>query len=253
MTMELTVIVPTRNEEATIDELLTRVDRSLSAAQLDFEVLVVDDSDDETPARVRGRRGAGSSVRLLHRSADERVGGLAGAVQAGIDATSDTRVLAVMDGDLQHPPELLPVLVGAVRDGADVAVASRYVEDGGGVAGLDGGGRRLTSLAARGAARLFLRRARTVEDPLSGFFAVRRDVVAEAPLRASGFKILLEILVRGRWARVREVPLRMERRLGGASKAGAAQGVAYGRQLARLVVAESVDRYRRRAAASSSA
>jgi dolichol-phosphate mannosyltransferase len=251
--MDLTVIVPTRNERETIEELVDRVDESIRPLDVDYEVLVVDDSDDDTPDRVLRAADGGAPVRLCHRPPDEREDGLAGAVQRGLDLASGSQAIAVMDGDLQHPPELLPELVDAVRGEADVAVASRYVEEGGSVAGLDGPGRRLTSRAARLAARVLLGRARSVEDPLSGFFVVRRDVVAGAPLRASGFKILLEILVLGRWRRAVEVPLRMEPRAGGESKAGVREGVLYGAQLARLVRASFSLRLRRAADARSSA
>ena len=132
-------------------------------------------------------------------------------------------------------------------------MASHYVEDGGSAAGLDGRGRGLTSRAARLAARLLLARARSVEDPLSGFFAVRRDVVDGAPLQARGFKILLEILVVGRWRRAVEVPLHMEPRAGGESKAGIREGLAYGAQLVRLLRASLSLSLRRSAAARSSA
>jgi dolichol-phosphate mannosyltransferase len=250
--MELTVIVPTRNESATIEELVDRVDETMRPLGLDYELLVVDDSDDDTPARVERVANDGAPVRLCHRAPDEREDGLAGAVRRGIDLAAGSRTIAVMDGDLQHPPELLPELVDAVKDDADLAVASRYVATGGGVAGLDGRGRRLTSRAARAAARLLLGRARSVEDPLSGFFAVRRDVVEGAPLQARGFKILLEILVLGRWRRAVEVPLRMQPRAGGESKAGMREGMAYAGQLARLLRA-SVSLRRRSAAARSSA
>lgn len=250
--MELTVIVPTRNEAETIEELVGRVDRSLARADVDYEVLVVDDSDDDTPGRVERARRGGTPLRLLHRPPEARSGGLAGAVQRGIDAAPTSDVIAVMDADLQHPPELLPALVEEVQAGADVAVASRYVAGGGGVTGLDGPARRLTSVAARIAARVLLPPARHVQDPMSGFFALRRDVVADTALRAEGFKILLEILVRGRWSRVAEVPLSMHARAAGRSKAGAREGAAYGKQLLRLVAVAVRARYRRLAAASSS-
>jgi dolichol-phosphate mannosyltransferase len=251
--MELTVIVPTRNESATIEEVVERVGETMRPLELDFEVLVVDDSDDDTPDRVRQAAAAGAPVRLCHRSPHERDGGLAGAVQRGIELSPASEALAVMDADLQHPPELLPELVDAVRGDADVAVASRYVEDGGSGDGLDGPGRRAVSQASRHAARLLLARAKAVEDPLSGFFAFRRDVVEGAPLRASGFKVLLEILVLGRWSRVVEVPLRMDARAAGDSKAGAKEGLAHAAQLLRLLRASVSRRSARAARASSSA
>jgi dolichol-phosphate mannosyltransferase len=251
--MELTVIVPTRNERGTIEKLVDRVGETLTPLRLDYEVLVVDDSDDDTPDLVRRSADAGAPVRLCHRTPDERERGLAGAVQRGIELSHGSAALAVMDGDLQHPPELLPVLFDAVRSDADIAIASRYVAGGGEGAGLDGRGRRWTSVAARAAARVLLGRARRIEDPMSGFFAVRQDVVDAVPLRASGFKILLEILVLGRWAHVTEVPLRMEERAAGASKAGAKEGLAYGAQVLRLLCASLSMRARSAAAARSSA
>jgi len=249
--MELTVIVPTRNESDTIEEVVERVQKTMRPLDLDYEVLVVDDSDDDTPNKVVRAANDGAPVRLCHRAPDERADGLAGAVRRGLDLSPASQTFAVMDGDLQHPPELLRKLVEAVTRDADVAVASRYIAEGGEAAGLDGRGRRFTSRAARAAARLLLRRARSVEDPLSGFFAVRRDVVEGAPLEARGFKILLEVLVLGRWRRAVEVPFRMEARAGGRSKAGPPEGLAYATQLVRLLRASLSPRLR--SSASSSA
>jgi dolichol-phosphate mannosyltransferase len=232
--MDLTVVVPTRNEAATVDELADRTTRALDETGLSFEILFVDDSDDGTPSAVQRARRRGLPLRLLHRPAAERHDGLAGAVRAGFDDANGSTLLAVIDGDLQHPPEVLPRLVAAVQQGADVAVGSRFVDGGGDVAGLDGRGRRVISRATRESARLTLRRVRPVRDPLSGCFLVRRDVVATAGLQTSGFKILLEILVRGRWSRVAEVPIRMAPREIGHSKAGLREGIRYVLLLARL-------------------
>jgi dolichol-phosphate mannosyltransferase len=249
--MELTVIVPTRNESDTIEEVVERVQETMRPRDLDYEILVVDDSDDDTPDKVARAGIGGAPVRLCHRRPDDRGDGLAGAVRHGLALSAGSKTFAVMDGDLQHPPELLGELVDAVRRDADVAVASRYIAEGGDVAGLDGRGRRFTSRAARAAARLLLRRARSVEDPLSGFFAVRRHVVEGAPLEARGFKILLEVLVVGRWRSAVEVPLRMEPRAGGRSKAGVREGLVFGAQLSRLLRVSLSPRLR--SSASSSA
>lgn len=235
--MDLTVVVPTRNESANVAELAERATRALIPAGIAFEILFVDDSDDDTPARVLDAKGRGLPVRLLHRPVGSRRNGLAGAVTAGFDDAADSRMLAVIDGDLQHPPEVLPRLVDAVHGGADVVVGSRFVDGGGDVSGLDGPSRRMISRVTRNAARLTLRRARRVRDPLSGCFLVRRDVVSGAPIQTNGFKILLEILVRGRWNRVAEVPMRMAPRPAGDSKAGVREGIRYLRLLARLATA----------------
>ncbi len=123
---DVTIVVPTRNEAQNIDPMVRRTAAAMTGAGLTWEMLVVDDSDDDTPARVHRHAAAGLPVRLLHRSFDQRVNGLSGAVSAGFqDAWGD--VLAVMDADLQHPPEVLPELVAAVAlDDVQIAIASRY-------------------------------------------------------------------------------------------------------------------------------
>jgi dolichol-phosphate mannosyltransferase len=231
--MDLTIVVPTRNEKDSVGELINRTQRALDPTGMTFEILFVDDSDDATPEAVRDTRDAGRPVRLLHRAAGEREGGLAGAVRMGLDDADESQLLAVMDGDLQHPPEVLPELVDAARN-ADVVVASRFVAGGGSTAGLSGPARRFVSQATRSAARAAIPQARPVRDPLSGCFLVRGDVVRGVGLRAGGFKILLEILARGRWSNVAEVPIRMAPRAHGQSNAGWQEGVAYARQLVGL-------------------
>jgi len=145
-----------------------------------------------------------------------------------------------MDADLQHPPEVLPELVAAVLDeGADVSVASRYCRGSAVDAtdGLDGRWRRLVSRACRWPVWLTRPRLRQVRDPLGGFFALRRDVLEDAQLRPAGFKILLEVLGRGRWEHVREVPYRFAPREAGSSKAEFRQGLVFLRQVGRLAAA----------------
>jgi dolichol-phosphate mannosyltransferase len=242
------IVIPLHNEQESLEELQRRLAAVLSRLDGDAEVLLIDDgsSDATYPLMLElHRRDPRFKTVQLARNFGHQL-----AITAGIDLARGDAVV-VMDGDLQHPPELLGELVDAVRRDADVAVASRYIAEGGDVAGLDGRGRRFTSRAARAAARLLLRRARSVEDPLSGFFAVRRHVVEGAPLEARGFKILLEVLVVGRWRSAVEVPLRMEPRAGGRSKAGVREGLVFGAQLSRLLRVSLSPRLR--SSASSSA
>jgi dolichol-phosphate mannosyltransferase len=234
----VTVIVPTRNEASNVAPLLARVAAALDGCTA--EVLFVDDSDDETPAEVE--RVASSSVlpvRLLHRQPGERSGGLGGAVQAGLAASAATWVV-VMDGDLQHPPETIPTLLAAgIGDDLDVVVASRY-EGNGAADGLSSPFRHFVSRGATIAARtLFPRILANVSDPMSGFFAVRRDVVDPAALKPKGFKILLEILARSSARRVAEVPFTFADRVGGESKASGREALRYFRQLLVLRAAAS--------------
>jgi glycosyltransferase involved in cell wall biosynthesis len=232
---DLTVIVPTRDEAANVTPLVRRASAALASLGLVWELVFVDDSDDATPAQVREAERQGQPVRLVHRPPGARPGGLGGAVLLGFEQAAESKVIAVMDGDLQHPPELLTSLVRAVQqDGADVAVASRFSAPGGGP-GCLGPWRRVVSHGSRSSVRLLFRDLRRVTDPLSGFFAFRRSVIEGVELRPEGFKILLEVLVRGSWRTITEIPFGLAPRHHGESKAHLYQGLAFGRQLARLL------------------
>jgi dolichol-phosphate mannosyltransferase len=157
-------------------------------------------------------------VRLIHRPESQRIGGLGGAVQAGLLAAHGHWVV-VMDGDLQHPPETVPSVLAAASDSVDLVVASRLVA-GGSSEGLASLWRRVVSSGAGFAARsLFPRSVGRVRDPMSGFFAARRAAIDVQTLRPRGFKILLELLARNPGLRVREVPFTFAERVSEESKA----------------------------------
>ncbi|WP_327000675.1 glycosyltransferase [Dactylosporangium sp. NBC_01737] len=235
---QFTIVIPTCNESDNVAPMLNRLNAVLT--DVPAEVLFVDDSDDGTAELIRvAAADAADRIRLLHRPPGQRSGGLGAAVAAGIAAARAPWVI-VMDGDLQHPPEALPAVVEAVDTaGADVVVASRYRASGN-ADGLGGPVRRLVSRMSGHLARLaFPYRLRHVTDPMSGFFAVRREAVDDN-LRPNGFKILLEILVRSRIQRIAEVPYTFQPRLAGASKASVREGVRFARQLVRLRVQTAV-------------
>ncbi len=227
---QLTVIVPTRNEAANIVALLNRVDAALKG--MDAEVLFVDDSTDRTPQTIESvRKGFNVTVRLHHRPPDTRWGGLGGAVVDGL-RLSRSPYAVVMDGDLQHPPEALKTLYdAAVANQADMVIASRYRGDGD-AAGLASGVRRFVSSGANLVSRLvFPRRLRGVTDVMSGFFLVRVGALHLDNLQPSGYKILLELLVRTNKVRVTEVPYSFGERHAGESNASMAEGLRFIRHL----------------------
>lgn len=201
------------------------------------EVIFVDDSDDETPRVVEEliEEHAGTiAIRLLHRPEGTRRGGLGGAVVEGL-RVARARWVCVMDADLQHPPELLPLLLAkATETHANLVVASRYC-DNGSSAGLSPRSRVVASRGAAASARvLFPRRLRRITDPMSGFFLVEKNAVDPESLKPSGFKILLEIAVRTNGLRVAEVGFSFGDRHGGESKAGARVGMSYLAHVGRL-------------------
>ncbi|AOP50590.1 glycosyltransferase [Streptomyces lydicus] len=238
----VSLIVPTFNEAGNIDELLDGVCAALPE-EWDVEVLFVDDSTDDTPEVIeKAAVRCPMRVSVLHREVPE--GGLGGAVVAGIAQTSAPWIV-VMDADLQHPPRLLPELVEAgERAGAELVVASRYA-DGGSRGGLDGGYRMAVSGVSTAVTKaLFPRLLRGVSDPMSGFFAIRREAIERAGredgagqdggLRPLGYKILLELAVRCRPRGVAEVPYEFGERFAGESKSTVREGLRFLRHLAEL-------------------
>src|ERR1700704_3754875 len=109
----LSVIVPTRHEATNVVEFHQQVIQALGAGT-DWELLFVNDSDDETPRVIESLCRDDPRVRLCHRSAEGREGGLGGAVTRGFTLMRGA-VVVVMDADLQHPPKLIPDLHTAVR------------------------------------------------------------------------------------------------------------------------------------------
>ncbi|WP_416971983.1 glycosyltransferase [Streptomyces sp. 4F14] len=236
----VTIVVPTFNESANVRRLLRQIRESVPRS-LPCEVVFVDDSTDDTPEVIRdAAKDCPFPVTVLHR--EEPVGGLGGAVVEGIRAAGSDWVV-VMDGDCQHPPSLVPELVATgERSGAELVVASRYIE-GGSRAGLAGGYRVAVSKGATWLTKsLFPRGLRGISDPMSGFFAIRRSMVSADGLKPLGYKILLELAVRGRPQRVAEVPFVFQERYAGESKSTAKEGVRFLRHLLGLRTASPLAR-----------
>lgn len=228
--MDLSVIVPTFNEGPNVAELVRRTAQALTGRSI--EIIFVDDSTDDTPDIIQAvAAGAPVPVRLLHR--DDPAGGLGGAVVDGIRIASADRCV-VMDGDLQHPPEVIADLLARAEQGdVDVVVASRYV-DGGTSDGLANAVRTAVSRASTLLTKaMFPKKLHNCSDPMTGFFLIDRRALEVEELRPRGFKILLEILAR-RQMRVAEVPFDFAPRFAGESKASFSQGMRFLTQLTML-------------------
>jgi glycosyltransferase involved in cell wall biosynthesis len=221
----VSLIVPTKNEAGNIEELIKRVQGAVNG--LPMEIIFVDDSTDETPSVIaRAASKARLPISLIHRENGHRGNGLGGAVQEGV-AAAKGEWFCVMDGDLQHPPELIPGLLESARQaGTDLAIASRYASSER-VLGLEKGRSFISKLCIAAARVFFPMRLRNITDPLSGFFLARRDAIDEAHLRPRGFKILLEILVRFPHLRVSEIPFVFHERYSGQSKAVIREGLRF--------------------------
>jgi dolichol-phosphate mannosyltransferase len=226
---KLALIIPTLNEAENLPPLLRHVRAVLAPAGIDYEVLVVDDNScDGTDMIVSGIAREDERVHLLVRKGER---GLSGAVLYGWRHT-DAAILGVMDADLQHPPELLLALMAAIDAGNDLAIGSRYTA--GGHLGEWNPLRKLLSAAAVWVTWPIQRVGIRAKDPMSGYFLIRRECVDQIQFQPSGFKLLLEILVRGRIRSVVEVPFAFGQRYRGASKANFKVAWDYAKLLARL-------------------
>jgi dolichol-phosphate mannosyltransferase len=226
----VSLVIPTRNEANNVQPLVDRVTAALGVTA--FEICFVDDSDDNTAELLLDLAQSNPSIRCLLRQGADRKGGLSTAVVAGLHMARGQYV-CVMDADLQHPPELIPTLLAEAERGADLVVASRYVQ-GGSHEGLGSPVRRMVSREATTLARLLFKEARQSSDPLSGFFLCRRALIDGIEFRPVGFKILLELLVCVPDLRVVDVPVTQAARAEGVSKATARQGLLYLRHLRSL-------------------
>jgi len=209
--MKLSVISPTLREAENIESLVREIQHALRG--VDHEIVVVDDdSADLTWRRAEELSAQDPRVRVLRRMQNH---GLSAAVIEGFEAARGEAV-ACIDGDLQHDPVILPVLLEELSKGAEVAVGSRYVGDG--TTGDWSRLRRKGSWMASKMAQILL--GIQLKDPMSGYFMMWRSQFADVreKLNASGFKILLEILAKLQCARVKEVPYSFRRRKRGKSK-----------------------------------
>ena len=219
---ELSVVVPTFRERGNVAELVRRLDAGL--AGIAWEAIFVDDnSPDGTAAAVKEIAGRDGRVRCLRRVGRR---GLAGACIEGM-LSSAAPYVAVIDADLQHDEKVLPLMLAKLRSGeADLVAATRYVA-GGSAASFSQKRGTISRLATRMTHRLV---GTPLSDPMSGFFAMRRDRLDEIATRLSpaGFKILLDIAATaGSKLRIAEQPYSFGERFDGESKFNIQIGVEF--------------------------
>jgi dolichol-phosphate mannosyltransferase len=237
------LIIPTYKESGNIERIIEILSNLLSeVVGKDYEIIVVDDdSPDGTWEKAYSLMEFYPNLRVMRR-VEER--GLSTAVIRGWQAARGT-VLGVIDGDLQHPPETLAKMLSRMRNGADMVVASRHVE-GGGVSDWSLTRRFLS----RGAQLLGLMVCPAVvgrvSDPMSGYFMVRRDAIANRYMNPQGYKILLEVIGRGFIRDIEEVGYVFQERQSGESKVTYQQYIAYLIHLSKLRSRGRVGRLRQK-------
>lgn len=214
---QLSVEIPTYNEAENLPILVER----LEALGLDAEIIVIDDnSPDGTAAIADGLAAQYGNITVIRRPGKM---GITTAIREGM-AAAKGEYIAVMDCDLQHPPEFLPQLMEEAMQGSDIVIASRYVPGGSSAFSLP---RKIVSRTATGISHLLLKQTRRIADPLSGYFVFRKGIIDAGSIRSNSYKVLLEILVRGRAKKVSELPYAFSKRCSGSSKFGFSEMMRY--------------------------
>jgi dolichol-phosphate mannosyltransferase len=212
--IELSIILPTYNESSTIEKILDAI-ATATPHRIKTEVLVIDDDSPDGTSKIVDsyiQKSKGVVSFRIHTRKGKR--GLSSAVIDGIGLAHGKFIL-VMDSDFSHPPQMISTMYDElVNNGLDIVVGSRYVE----------GGkyeewpltRKLISKVGNSLAGLWL--GLDVKDSMTGLFALKKDLIKNLSFEAIGYKILLEILVKTKGAKVKEVPFVCVNRKEGSSK-----------------------------------
>lgn len=228
---QVSIILPTYNESKNILDVLRSIKESLPGS-VSAQAIVVDDNSPDGTGRLveeylRNMKNiANYTIEIIHRKTKT---GLSSAILHGMrHARGET--IVVMDSDFSHPPQIIPKLLEALRHRCDIAIASRYIRGG----RIDGwtAKRRMISWFGTVVAKHSL--GIKAADPMSGFFAFKRNLVEGISFDGLGFKMLMEMLVKARGARVAEVPYTFQDRRLGESKLSGSVVTDYLRSVWRL-------------------
>ena len=229
MALPFTIVIPTYNEAGGIEKLLRGLGELFRTNGLDGEIVVVDDNSPDGTGAIVDRLSHELPVRCLHRPG--KMGLSSGVIDGWKSARPESLALGAMDADFSHDVDALPKMAAALESGKyGLAVGSRYVP-GGGIANWPKR-RIVTSRIA-----CWLARPLTgVKDVTSGYFLVRREALDGITLDPIGFKIGLEVIVKGKYGKVLEVPYTFTDRIVGESKLNQNEIFNYLKQLRKLYV-----------------
>lgn len=219
--IQISIVIPTYNEKENLPLLLDELFQTASGCKdIDIQVIIVDDNSPDGTGAVAEELSKKYPVKVIHRAGKL---GLGSAVMEGFKL-SDRQFLGVMDADLSHDPSILPDMIRSLQS-FDIIVGSRFSEQ----STVENWriDRKLTSFAGVWLARHLTR----VSDPLSGYFVFKRDVINNMSLTSPGYKILLEILVKGTYSKVKEIPFRFRTREYSTSKLDSSEYFLFLKQL----------------------
>jgi len=218
VTPDLTIVVPTYNERDRLAELVDAVLSAAALASVALELVIVDDNSPDGTGVLADELAKTRPMQVVRRAGKL---GLGTAVVAGF-AVARAPIVGVMDADFSHPPALVPTLLAVMRHtGADVVVGSRYIP-GGSTPDWPWSRRLLSRVGC-----LLARPVAPIRDAASGFFIIRTALARQVQIQVGGFKICLELLVRGAPGHVVEVPFRFDDRELGESKMSLREAAGY--------------------------
>ena len=222
---EISIILPTYNESKNIWSILEHIQKSIPQ-NLRAETIVIDDNSPDNTAKIAEdyfstiKEKTTHTINVVKRKAKD---GLSSAILNGIQQASGNTIV-VMDSDFSHPPQIIPKLIDTLKQTrCDIVIASRYVQ-GGSIQGWPFK-RKLMSKVATTIAKKGL--GIESHDPMSGFFAFKKNIIDGLKFDAIGYKMLLEILVKTKGVAIQEVPYTFTDRQAGASKLGASTVLDY--------------------------
>ena len=213
---QISIIIPTYNESQNILQILKSIKDNLPKNFVTQAIVVDDNSPDGTGKLVEDylkniKKMADYTIEIIHRKAKD---GLSSAILKGIQhAKGDT--IVVMDCDFSHPPQIIPKLIESIKKYQyDIVVASRYIK-GGKIQGWSLKRKTMSKFAT-----LIAKKGLGINthDPMSGFFAFKRNIIKGLNIDAIGYKFLLEILVKTKNVSIKEIPYTFQNRELGSSK-----------------------------------
>jgi len=216
---KVSIIIPTYNESDNIEELIERLESTL--LNINSEIIIVDDdSPDNTASIAENMKNKFKNIIVIIRKNKK---GLSSAIIEGINISSG-KFIAIMDADLQHPPEILKCLYKKILNHKDIIIASRY-------SGVNVTNwsllRKLISKTAIFLSHTLFPKIKSISDPMSGYFIFKKEILNNIILNPIGFKILLEILIKTNYKSIEEIPYEFGIRKHNKSKLGILQIISF--------------------------
>lgn len=207
--VKASIVIPTYNESKNLPLLVEEIFRLIDHTRFNLELIIVDDDSPDGTGKVAEDLTKNYSIQVIHRSGKL---GLGSAVREGF-AKSQNQIIGVMDADLSHDPSILNSLLDSLEKGeCDIVVGSRF--EAGSIVEQWKWWRKIISQVGVRVSHILT----GVKDPLSGYFFFRRSVIESIQLNTVGYKILLEILVKGNYKKVKEIPFQFRIRKFSTSK-----------------------------------